>query len=266
VPNEGPTLSSVNNPHVKYARSLHVRKNRYRERSFLVEGVRLVLDALDAGAVPSRVYLREAFANDQVNDAVKRLATSQVPVHRCTDAVITAIADTQTPQGVVAVFPFPDLPARADLATPLLLVVDGLKDPGNLGTLMRAALGAGVTGLYLSPQTVDPYAPKVVRAAMGAHFRLPLLRFNWDDVPKIMLECANRHAAEACAKVAYDQVDWRQPSALMVGSEAVGLSKEARTLATRSVAIPLSGGLESLNAGIAGAVILFEAARQRRSQ
>lgn len=251
---------------MKQARSLHQRKNRYRERAFLVEGVRLFLDALDAEAVPQRVFVRESDSTDQLDHALSRLQAQQVPVHRCTENVINVVADTQTPQGIIAIFGFPDLPIVEPTDDPLILVLDGLKDPGNAGTLMRAALGAGVAVLLVSAGTVDPYSPKVVRAAMGAHFRLPLRQFDWSDIPGTLLDCADRYAADAGAPTSYDHVNWRDSCALIVGGEASGLSQEAHRIATRTVSIPLSGGLESLNVGVAGAVILFEAARQRRSQ
>ncbi len=110
MPIEGPALTSVHNPHVKYARSLQVRKNRYRERAFLVEGTRLFLDALDTGARPSRVFFQPERAGAQLSAILESLAVSGIPIHPAASAVIDSIADTQTPQGIVAIFEFPDLP------------------------------------------------------------------------------------------------------------------------------------------------------------
>lgn len=266
MPFEGPALTSIHNPHVKYARSLQVRKNRYRERAFIVEGTRLMLDALDAGVLPRRVFFEPEQANEHLHAALSLVASRSVPVHPVAGQVIEAIADTQTPQGVVAIFDFPNLSITRDDHAPLLVVADGIKDPGNLGSLMRAALGAGADALYVSPTTVDPFSPKVVRAAMGAHFRIPLAAIDWDNPPQTIQSCGQRVGAEPSGSRYYDEIDWTLASTLVVGSEATGLSERSRRLVTTSVSIPLDGRIESLNAAIAGAVILFEAARQRRTQ
>ncbi len=147
-----------------------------------------------------------------------------------------------------------------------MVIADGIKDPGNLGSLMRAAVGAGADAVYVSPETVDPLSPKVLRAAMGAHFRLPLERIDWDLLPADIFPGTQILAAEAGGACRYDEVDWTKASTVIIGSESRGISEKSRKYLTSSVSIPLQGGLESLNAAIAGAVILFEAARQRRTQ
>ena len=138
-----------------------------------------------------------------------------------------------------------------------------MRDPGNLGTILRSAEAAGVGQVLLAPGTVDAYNPKVVRGAMGAHFRLPLESLDW---PAIAERVAGRAVwlADAAGEIAYDQVDWTAPSALIVGGEAAGAGQRAAELATGRVCIPMTGGAESLNAAMAATVILFEAARQRR--
>jgi TrmH family RNA methyltransferase len=179
-------------------------------------------------------------------------------------ALFDTLAETVTPQGILALFPFPDLPIATN-AHPLVLLLDQVRDPGNLGTLLRSAVGAGVACVILTPGSVDPFNPKVVRAGMGAHFRVP---FRWldDNVYSWLLQqCPARVVAEADAPLPYDAFDWTSGAALIVGSEATGASAATRDLATARVTIPLCGDLESLNAAIAGSIILFEAARQRRS-
>jgi TrmH family RNA methyltransferase len=176
-----------------------------------------------------------------------------------TDEVMAACADTQTPQGVLAVVPFIGLNPRPGL----LLILDAIRDPGNLGTILRSAESAGVGQVLLSPGTVDLYNPKVVRGAMGAHFRLPVFSRDWPDIG----QAASGRAvwlADAAGDTTYDAVDWTRPSALIVGGEAFGAGEEAEQLATGRVSIPMPGGAESLNAAMAATVILFEAARQHR--
>jgi TrmH family RNA methyltransferase len=170
----------------------------------------------------------------------------------------------QTPQGVLAVFPTPEWSEEVEGAVPLVLVLDRLRDPGNLGTLLRAAAGAGVTGVYLSPESVDPWNPKVVRAGMGAHFRVPVLPLDAASSATLRSRIPRRVMAQARAQRTYDTVDWTTPAALIIGGETEGVGPELAEWATDAVSIPLQGGVESLNAAVAGAVVLFEAARQRR--
>jgi TrmH family RNA methyltransferase len=131
---------------------------------------------------------------------------------------------------------------------------------------MRSAVAAGAHALFVSRETVDPYSPKVIRAGMGAHFRLPLRHLNWESLDALLASGVQMLGAEAGEDRAYDAVDWRLPSVLVLGSEATGISERALRHVTGRVSIPLQGGVESLNAAVAGAVILFEAARQRRKQ
>ena len=168
-------------------------------------------------------------------------------------------ADTTAPQGVIVIVPLVHLQPRPGL----ILVLDGLRDPGNLGTVLRSAEAAGVGQVLLSPGTVDMYNPKVVRAGMGAHFRLAAAFADW---PAIARSLAGRAVwlADARGQVAYDSVEWTLPSALIVGGESEGTGQEAADLARGRVRIPMAAGSESLNAAMATTVILFEAARQLR--
>jgi len=146
----------------------------------------------------------------------------------------------------------------------LLLVIDAVQDPGNLGTLLRSAEAVGVAQVLCSVGTVDLYAPKVVRSAMGAHFRLAMEQdLSWDAIGERLASVDHVYAADPDARMPYYAADWRQPSALLVGNEAHGLSDAARRLATKQIAIPMRGGTESLNVAVAASVILFEALRQR---
>jgi TrmH family RNA methyltransferase len=161
---------------------------------------------------------------------------------------------------VLAVLPFPVLQSRPGL----ILILDGLRDPGNLGTILRSAEAVDVGYVILAPGSVDLYNPKVVRGAMGAHFRLPVHALDW---PEISGAVAGRDVwlADAAGRVSYDAVNWSRPSVLIVGGEAAGATEEAATLSTGRVSIPMAAGVESLNAAMAASVILFEAARQTRS-
>jgi TrmH family RNA methyltransferase len=173
---------------------------------------------------------------------------------------MAACTGTKTPQGIVAVVPRLQLEAKRGL----VLILDGLRDPGNLGTILRSAEAAGVGQVILPPGTVDPYNPKVVRGAMGAHFRLPVTSMDW---PAIAGRLAGRQIwlADASAETPYDTVDWGLAAGLIVGGEAAGAGESAMALATGRVGIPMAGGAESLNAAMAATVLLFEAAKQHRT-
>ena len=253
-------IRSAANPIVKYVRSLQRRSTRRRERAFVVEGVRAIADALAAGAVPTHLVVREGGPDPRELGIGPE---GRVPVRVLAQPLFDALADTVHPQGVLAVFPIPELavpPARA----PLVVVVDGIRDPGNLGTLLRSAAAAGATAVYLSPGTVDPFNPKVVRAGMGAHFRLPILDLREEVADELRATTALRAVARVGDGPPHDALDWRQPATLIVTGETGEESGLAAELATASVSIPMARGIESLNAAVAAAVILFEAARQRR--
>lgn len=273
-------IDSPANPTVKSLRALAVGSRQRREAGlFLVEGVRVVTDALDAGHVPQVVlYDPEALSKTERGRSLAgRLASlprsQQGRIFEATPRALAAASDTQHPQGVIAAFPLPVWPERQRGDKPALaLICDDVQDPGNLGTILRSAEAAGVTALWLTKRCVDFYSPKVVRAGMGAHFRLPCFpEASWSDIEAglsaLGVERDRVYAADADAKVAYDQPEWSAPSALIVSNEAHGLGEEARMFASGGgglISIPMLGGTESLNAAIATAVILFEATRQRR--
>jgi TrmH family RNA methyltransferase len=178
------------------------------------------------------------------------------------DSLLAGASGTEHSQGLLAVLDLlpPVLPENPDF----LVIFDQIRDPGNLGTLLRAAAAVGADGAFLPPETADAFAPKVVRAGMGAHFRLPIFSSTWEEirakVAGMAVYLAETHNAVACW-----QADCRSPLALVIGGEADGASQQARALATQNVLIPMPGGMESLNAAMAGTILMFEVLRQRQS-
>lgn len=254
-------ITSTANQKVKYVRSLYRRRIRYRERQFVIEGVRLVREAFRAGIVPALLFYSEGVdSTPGGRELLGEMQKAEAPTFAVSERVMKTMADTVSPQGILAVVPFVELTPPPNLS--LGLVVDGLRDPGNLGTVLRTANAAGVERVLLAPKTVDPYNPKVVRGAMGAHFRLPVAVLSWPEIAGA-LAGVQVLLADARGGRFYHQVDWTQPSALIIGGEAHGASREAAKLATATITIPMPGGAESLNAAVAAGVILFEAARQR---
>jgi TrmH family RNA methyltransferase len=252
-----PPIESRNNPLIKRIRSLQRASVRRAERAFVVEGVRAVSDAIATGALPEAVLISAAVDPDHLPGALR-----QIPVRFVGDELFAEISDVATPQGIMAIFPIP-APPPGPAAPELRLVLDDIRDPGNLGTLLRSGAGAGVTGVHLLGGCADAYNPKVVRSAMGAHFRVPIDRravIEPDSIPS----GARVIATDGSSATAYDAVDMTAPLWIIVGSEATGLSESARQLATDVVSIPLVNQTESLNASVAGSIVMFEALRQRR--
>ncbi len=259
-------ISSLDNQQIKDARKLQRHRQRMRTGTLLIEGVRLVRDAMQSGAsIEKLFYAPHLIANNEAAAAV--IAYSEaigLMAQACTDEVFGTLTETVTPQGIAAVVALPALP----LPTPLhfTLILDQVRDPGNAGTLIRSAEAAGADAVIFGPETVDPFNDKVVRAGMGAHFRLPIRTCaTWQAIHTLLAPQQMIYVAQATATLDYTAVDWSTPCALVVGGEATGASVETATFA-QSIAIPMHSQVESLNAAIAGAVILFEAARQRRTK
>jgi RNA methyltransferase, TrmH family len=256
-------ITSASNPRIKLARKLTRRRAREQAGLCLLEGTRLVVDAWSAGVRFDSVFVTPRFIDQpEPLPILSALEEAGVPLRLVSEALLAEISDTTTPQGIVALSHLPDL--RVPANPWLVLVLDGVGDPGNAGTLLRSAVAAGVGLVIFGPGTVDPFSPKVLRAGMGAHFRIATLAAaNWDEVASAMGGERPFFVADAQASLGYEAVDWNLPAALVIGSEAHGPSQAALAAAT-PIAIPMSSAMESLNAGVAGSVILFEAARQRR--
>jgi TrmH family RNA methyltransferase len=254
-------ITSLTNDKVKLVRSLTERKHRAKEQRFAIEGARLIDDALAANLQPDWIFCAERLPV-RARETLGRLKKRGVEIITVSDAVLKACSETETPQGLIAVLPFPRLPILSD--SKMILIADSLRDPGNLGTLLRSAAAADVDLVLLSPETVDAYNPKAVRGAMGAHFRLPIVEAAWAEIADRVRGMAV-YLAAADGELSYTEVNWMQPSALVVGSEASGARKAALQLATQRISIPLSREVDSLNAAVAASIILFEAQRQRQA-
>jgi TrmH family RNA methyltransferase len=244
-------ITSTQNDRVKLVRALQEKaRTRRKEGKIVLEGARLVRDALARGMQPDFVFYTD--------EALKPLEVFALAV---TPDVMRYMSDTEQPQGIIGVFPLPkrDLPTKPAR----VLVLDGLRDPGNMGTILRTAAGAGVEAVLLSPDCVDLYNPKVLRGGMGAHFRLPIVTLDWTQIGDYC-RALNIYLADSTGDGRYDQVDWSQPHALIIGSEAHGASSDAIKLAAQRVYIPMTNDTESINAAVAAGVMLFEAQRQCR--
>ncbi len=251
------TISSTSNPLVKRLRQLAEAKGRREQNAFLVEGEVMIREALASGLSPL-----EALGEGE-SALLEVLVARGAEVRLCARRVLESVCDTKTPQGVCAVF---RLPADCGLSRDArrLLALDGVQDPGNLGTILRTADAAGFEGALLSPVCADVYSPKVQRAAMGSGFRVPTSR-----VP--LPEALRGFKAEGFELVVsaldglpiYEQkgLAGKEKLILAVGNEARGGTPEVRKLADISVKLPMRGRAESLNAAVAAGILMYELTR-----
>ena len=267
-------LTSLANPRVKAAARLRSRRQRRRQGRFLVEGRREIAAALDAGwPLETVFYCADLFAErgaekNKDEDAVLEACAAQGVACAATGpAAFRKMAYRENPDGLLAVAAVPTttlagLPPPG--ATPALyLVAAGVEKPGNLGAMLRSAAAAGATGVLAADSVVDVFNPNVVRASLGALFRVPVVVANGKSVRKwLVARDVRLVAASPGASTSYDRANWRGNVAIAVGSETAGLGEDWLASAEQ-VAIPMAAGVDSLNAGTAAAVMLFEARRQR---
>lgn len=255
---------------------------RRAAQRFLAEGPHLVGEALAAAAGIDDLFVSfESGADGEIAELVRRAIDADVRVHRISARQMLRLADTETPQGVIAVVQMPAGPddpfavsvqqagARAGAhaaAPPLWLLLDGIQDPGNVGTLLRSADAFGVRGVIAGPGTADLWSGKVLRGAQGSHFRLALLA--GDVAPHLDAFARAGGTVWAATKdgaSVYDAPAPAGPTVLALGSEARGLSDEVLARAARRVAVPQRGGAESLNVAMAGSIILSWMSEPRRA-
>lgn len=261
------TITSTANGKVKHLANLQKKKKlRDEEQVFLAEGVRMFREA-PAGRI-REVCVSETFYRKERALVERVLEGTELRPLLLSDHVFDYVSDTKTPQGILCVMGRKecslDLMCRGD--APFLLILDHVQDPGNVGTMIRTAEGAGVTGVVLSRDCADIYNPKTIRSTMGSVYRVP---FCYEDDLAEVLDRMNRagidtYAAHLDGKRAYDQMDYRKPSAFVIGNEGSGLREEIARRAKTYINIPMQGKVESLNAAVAASVLMFEAARQRR--
>lgn len=260
-------IFSRKNPLVKRYRQ--VRAGGDRESIFL-EGVRLIEDAVRSGIeLESAIVARDLLSRPSMKRLIDRLTQRGVRCEVTTWELLEYLSDVETPQGIVAIA----RRASRDLeqileqieGIPLLVVVEAWRDPGNLGTLVRSAEALGADAIITTPQTVDPFSPKVIRASMGAALRLPVIERVSLRAALAVIKQRGLHILAAVPHHGQPltTVDLRKPLALLMGNEAFGLSQEALASATMKVTIPMRRQVESLNVAMAATILLYEAARQR---
>ena len=242
------------------ARDLRRRRGRERQGLFVCEGVRAVEELLGSSLQPRGALVAPALEETPRGKAlVHALEDADVEVARITDAELASASDTESPQGVLAIARVPER-IMDDLETgerALILVLDALQDPGNVGTILRSAAALGVDATLALPGTVDLWNAKVVRSAMGAHFHHPTLSCTWDELDAFRRQRGLALWGADAAGDVVGAIPAPARLALVVGNEGGGLGAEARARADRLVALPISADVESLNVAVAAGILLY---------
>lgn len=278
-------ITSTSSSQVKHIVNLQKKsKLRKEEKQFVVEGIKMVSEAPKDRLV--KVYVSETFKadNEEFLEKMNYEALGKDILEVVSDNVFIRMSDTQTPQGIMAVVKMSEITIEdmfgkdmhinskndnsgnsSNKMQPLLLILENLQDPGNLGTIIRMAEGAGVTGIIMSCNTVDIYNPKTIRSTMGSIYRVPVIYV--DDICEAVEECKQKgirvYAAHLKGTDNYNVKDYTQPTAFMIGNEGNGLTDKLTDKADELVRIPMQGKVESLNAAIACTILTYEAVRQR---
>lgn len=258
-------ITSSSNPKIQLVRVLtRQRKERDDQGLYVAEGVRLIEEAL-AVNWPIEFMLYTGDLSERGRKILKQSSQMDIPMEEISIPLLRSISTTETSQGILAVVRQKELglPENPDF----LLIIDALRDPGNLGTMLRSAAAAGTQAVILTAGTTDAFAPKVLRSAMGAHFRLPIRHMDWAEIRSfctqrdkpIAILVSDAERGESCF-----HMDLTQPVALVIGGEAEGVTVEARQSASGWIKIPMPGKSESLNAAVAAGILLFEVVRQRK--
>ena len=260
-------ITSRDNSLLRRARA--VRDGKVHD-SIFVEGLRLCEEALRSNLRIEAIIYSDQIANkDRAATLIHNIENVALKSASCSERLLASISYTKTPQGIIVLASRPTI-SEKDLAqrqtqTALLVILHGLNNPVNLGAILRTAEAAGATGVITTVGTTDPFSPKSLRGAMGAAFRLPIWTevnyeqaIKWCGKRSIQTICADVHAKRGPA-----DVDWRQPTALIVGAESRGLSDTELAAADQAVKIPMKGLTESLNVAVAAGILLYEAERQR---
>ena len=262
-------ITSTANQQVKQLIQLNKKRKLRDERGvFVAEGPKMFQEAPSERL--EKVYFSESYFEKHKKELVREISERTFDYEVMEDGVFKAASDTQTPQGVLCVVRQKKSSLEDLLAVPhpLLLLLENLQDPGNLGTILRTAEGAGVTGVVLSKGSVDLYNPKTIRSTMGSVYRVPTL---YAEDLKETVSVLHGHeirtfAAHLRGQNFYDEEDYCKGTAFLIGNESNGLTEELSACADTLIRIPMEGKLESLNAGVAASILMYEGYRQRRKK
>jgi TrmH family RNA methyltransferase len=258
-------ITSVSNPMVKLVAGLSLRKNRLESKLFIVEGIHLAQEALKAGAAIYQYFWTPKLPESGEGRELLALLEGRFEGFEVHEAVMAKMAETEHPQGILLTVHFPKPKLLEMGGFTLGLVLDGLQDPGNTGTIIRTAWAAGANALLFIEGTADPYQGKVVRASMGGIFHLPIYT---SLLPEAIIRAAvlagvQLVAADAAAPLCYTEANLAKPSLLLFGSEGRGFSAGWEQAPLERVSIPQPGRADSLNVAVCAGILTYEFLRQR---
>jgi RNA methyltransferase, TrmH family len=263
-------ISSTSNLKIKELLNVKNRKDKTGNAPFVIEGPHLAEAALEAGISFGEVFFTEAFGRKgEGRGILKNISGRARKIYEVTDPVLRKVSDTERPQGIIAVVSFgqPLLEGLQLSENPLLIVSDGIQEPGNLGALIRTADAAAATAVIILPGSCDVFMPKTIRATAGSIFNLPIIHARADELLDWLRRRGIRLAVTAAGGgTSVFDAELTEAVALVFGNEARGLSEEIKLAADIALSIPIYGKAESLNVAAAAAVILYEAARQKRAE
>ena len=255
-------ITGFSNPTVKYLRSLRDKKHRKREKKFLAEGLRLLTDARECGRVPETLVMaKNRDAHPLLTELERAVETSGGEIIETTPDILTKITGKDNPQAVAGVFAEFDtsLAALDRSSAPIWMVAQALRDPGNLGTMLRTCDAVGAGGLILIDDCADPFSVEAVRASMGAVFTQQIAQAGWDEfLPWLRGDNGQLVAASLRDAVPYRGAPYAAPCFILVGNESQGLPEAYERACDLRVTMPMKGRADSLNAAVAGAVLAYE--------
>ncbi|OPJ55180.1 TrmH family RNA methyltransferase [Alkalithermobacter paradoxus] len=257
-------ITSKENDKIKYTKSLLKKKNRIEEKRYIIEGYKIVKDAIKSNENIDYVFITDTFLQKQeCIDTIESIKNKNINIniYKVNDKLFREITDTENPQGIVAVVKYEmhsleNIINNKDLN--FVLILDRIQDPGNMGTIIRTADASGVDCIILLKGCVDIYNPKVIRSTMGSIFNIPIIEGE-EDIINILKESKfNVVSSTLDTDNYYHKVDYGQKVALVIGNEGSGISKSIIDVSDILIKIPIYGGAESLNAAIASGILMYE--------
>lgn len=243
-------IESAENKKVKLWQSLNIKKNRIKEKKFLLESIRGIEEGLKTGFMPLNIILKEG------TDIPESIDQDGLPQIVLTEELFNKISQTEKSQGVIGVYGFLEYKLK-DLMKKKVLFLDSIQDPGNLGTIIRTGAALGIGGILLGPGCVDLYNDKVLRSSLGGLFSLPIVNVEYDDL-KLFKKNNYNIIAMDLEGIKLSDYTFQEKTVIIIGNENKGISEAARKLTDSFINIPISKGMESLNASIAAAIVMYE--------
>lgn len=257
-------ITSKDNDFIKHLKKLKDKKYREEYGEFIVEGIKMIQEAIDEKAIIKDIIVCDDCKNQEY---FSKEFLYEIAKYNCiyvTEKVFLQITDVTNPQGILAVIDRKKIDADINYDSDLFLILDNIQDPGNMGTILRTADSINLKQIIVAKGTADVYNPKVVRSTMGAIFRVKVIEI--EDLTKVVKEMKKRkikvYATDLATNSSIYDVDYKK-SAIIIGNEANGVSKQLLDLADQKIKIPMIGKTESLNAAVATGIILYEAVRTK---